>query len=251
VSRIRLAAPALAALVALLLASCTTEPTAPAPSAPASTAGVTRTSAAPATASPSVSEVPEPTTTNTLPPPPEPTAPAPSTAGKLNAAALPVPKGWKKAKLKGSSEEGFQGNGTWVHARDARYAAQDAITLGCAQVTRDDYPDPVSALEGNYAGPGAEPGVGLVLDFRQPDAAAQYFDRYRQQVTACTTTDDPLRTRILTSGPGLVDRRTYPDSQWTEVAKQTGTKLTLIILSDPKGRISAAAANRILAQIGG
>jgi hypothetical protein len=251
VSRVRLAAPTVAGLAALLLASCTAEPSAPVPSAPAATPSVTTTSTAPATAAPSASEIREPTTTNTLPPPPAPTAPAPSTAGQLNATTLPVPKGWKKARLKGSDEEGFRGNGSWVHARDARYAAQDAITLGCAEITRDDYPDPVSALEGNYTGPGAEPGVGLVLDFRQPDAAARYLDRYREQVTACTTTDDPLRARILSAGPGLVDRRIYPDSRWTEVAKQTGTRVTLIILSDPKARITAAAANRILAQIGG
>ena len=73
------------------------------------------------------------------------------TAGSLTAESLPIPDGGgETAVLEGSDEEGFEGNGTWVHARDPRYAAQDVITLGCATVTRDDYTDPVAALEGNY-----------------------------------------------------------------------------------------------------
>ena len=60
----------------------------------------------------------EPTTTNTLPPPPPPSGPAPSTAGSLSARSLPVPAGWQTAVLDGGDEEGLQGNGTWVHARD-------------------------------------------------------------------------------------------------------------------------------------
>ena len=233
----------------LLVTSCTAEPT-PTPSPPPAPATPPPTLASPS-GSATPSEIPEPTTTNTLPPPPAPTAPAPSTAGALNATTLPVPRGWRKANLKGGNEEGFRGNGTWVHARDARYAAQDAITIGCSQVTRDDYADPKSALEGDYQGPRSAPGVGLVLDFGDQAKAAAYFDLYRRQVQACTTTNDPLRTTIIASKTGLVDRRTYPDSQWTEVARQTGARVTLIILSDPKRKISAAAAGKILDQIGG
>ena len=66
--------------------------------------------------------------------------------------------------LNGSDEEGFEGNGTWVHARDPRYAAQDVITLGCATVTRDDYTDPDAALEGNYHNRSGDRGIGLVLE---------------------------------------------------------------------------------------
>jgi hypothetical protein len=31
----------------------------------------------------------------------------------------------------------------------------------------------------------------------------------------------------------LVDRRTYPDSKWTEIAERNGRWITLIILTDP------------------
>ncbi len=237
---------ALALLGCLLLTACTNDPPPtppPSPSAPPTPAVAT-------SASPTESEIPEPTTTNTLPPPPAPTAPAPSTAGRLSAGSLPVPAGWRKATLKGSDEEGFRGNGTWVHARDPRYAAQDVITIGCAAVTRDDYADPKAALEGNYAKGASASGVGLVLDFGDPSPARAFFDLYRQQVRACRSTDDPLRTKILTEEGGLVDQRTYPDSDWTEVAKQTGNTVTLIILSDPGHRVTRTAAERILEQIG-
>ena len=230
-----------------LLGACSTEPDpetpAPAPS------GSVAASASPAarSAAPTISE---PTTTNTLPPPPHPTSPAPSTAGSLTERSLPVPAGWRKATLKGSDEEGFEGNGTWVHARDPRYAAQDVITIGCAAVTRDDYTDPEAALEGNYVKGTSTPGVGLVLDFGEPAAARGFFDLYRQQVRACRNADGPLRTKVLTEDGGLIDQRTYSDSTWTEVAKQTGNTVTLIILSDPGHRITRAAAERILGQIG-
>ena len=136
----------------------------------------------------------EPTTTNTLPPPPAPTGPAASTAGELTAQSLPVPKGWRTVALDGGEEEGFEGNGTWVHDRDPRYAASDVIGVGCAPVTRDDYTDPVAALEGNYEGQGRRPGVGLAMQFADADAATRYFTLYRAQVQACIASDGPVQT---------------------------------------------------------
>ncbi len=210
-------------------------PASPAPGSPAPASGT----AAPA----------EPTTTNTLPPPPPPTAPAPSTAGRLDQRSLPVPAGWRTVALKGGEEEGFEGNGTWVHARDPRYAALDVIAVGCADVTRDDYRDPTAALEGNYENRSGAPGVGLVLQFGAEADATSYFALYGRQVQACTTVDRPVRTRIVTTDGGLIDRRTYPDSEWTEIGKQVGDRVTLVILSDAGHRISPQAARKVLAQI--
>jgi len=161
-----------------------------------------------------------------------------------------VPTGWRTIARTGGDEEGYRGNGTWVHARDPRYAAQDAITVGCREITRDDYTDPTAALEGNYEDAAGEPGVGLLLDFADARTAARWFELYRLQVEACTTADDPVRTTIIPTATGLVDRRSYPDGTWLEVAKQSGTAVTLVILSDPGRRISARAADRLLAQIG-
>ncbi|MCW2811419.1 MAG: hypothetical protein JWP61_1877, partial [Friedmanniella sp.] len=172
-----------------------------------------------------------------------------STAGPLAAGDLPVPSGWRRVSLPGGDEQGYQGNGTWVHARDARYAAQDAITIGCAPVTRDDYPDPVAALEGNFRR-GSAPGVGLVLQFARAADASAYFERYRAQVQACQGLTDPVRTTILPSATGLIDRRVYPDGRWTEVAGLDGARLTLVILSEDPAPVSAADARRLLARLG-
>jgi hypothetical protein len=206
------------------------------------------------TAVPSLGRTPtptivEPTTTNTLPPPAEPTKPAPTRAGPLTAASLPIPRGWRTVVRAGGPEEGYKGNGTWVHGRDPRYAALDVISIGCAAVTRDDYRDPIHALEGTYRNADGGAGVGLVLQFSGPDAASSFFDLYRGQVAACENIDDPVRTTIVPSHAGLIDRRRYPDGDWTEVAKINGERLTMIILSDPRHEISTGAAEQLLAQI--
>jgi hypothetical protein len=193
--------------------------------------------------------VAEPTTTNTLPPPAEPTKPAPTRAGPLTAASLPIPRGWRPVVRAGGPEEGYKGNGTWVHGRDPRYAALDVISIGCAAVTRDDYRDPIHALEGTYRNAAGDGGIGLVLQFSGSDAAARFFDLYRGQVAACENTDDPVRTTMVPSQAGLIDRRRYPDGDWTEVAKISGERLTMIILSDTGHKISAGAAEKLLAQI--
>ncbi|WP_375430460.1 hypothetical protein [uncultured Friedmanniella sp.] len=250
--RARLTRATAVALAALTFSACSARsPSAPAPTlAPTPTATASSTGPTPA----SSVEPAEPTTTNTLPPPPAPTAPAPSTAGDLRAAALPVPAGWRTVAKEGGDEEGFRGNGTWVHARDARYAAQDVITIGCADVTRDDYPDPVAALEGSYVDRDGNPGVGLALEFTDAEAASRYWSRYTDQVRACTPLADPVHIELVPlSGAGadeLVDRRTYPDSEWTEVAKQSGTRVTLVILTDAGHRITAAKARTLLTALG-
>jgi hypothetical protein len=155
------------------------------------------------------------------------------------------------AVLDGGDEGGFRGNGTWVHARDPRYAAQDVIAIGCAAVTRDDYTDPIAALEGNYQNRSGASGIGLALEFNDDQAASRYFDLYRSQVQACTGRDQPVHTTIVSGVSGLVDRRTYPDSEWTEIVERDGPRITLIILSDTRHAISKASARRILDQIHG
>lgn len=158
-----------------------------------------------------------------------------------------MPAGWKTVALEGGEEEGYEGNGTWIHQRDPRYAAQDVITMGCAEVTRNDYTDPVAALEGNYQHQSGEPGVGLVLQFGTVSAARTYYAAYVRQVSQCTATDGPVLTKIIPSPTGLIDRRTYPDGKWTEMAALRGSRMTLIILADPAHSITTASAERVLA----
>jgi hypothetical protein len=237
----------LALWVGLIAAGCSGPP----PSVPTATVSPQPSvvsSPSPTTA-PSRTTPAEPTSTNTLPPPPPPTGPAPSSAAGLTAASLPVPAGWRTVALAGSEEEGFEGNGTWVHARDPRYAAYDVVGVGCRPVTRDDYTDPVAALEGNYESRAGAPGIGLVLEFGDVADANRFFELYRQQVRACIGAAGSVRTTIVSETDGLVDRRTYPDSEWTEITRQSGSRITLIILTDPGHRISRAAAQAILDQI--
>ena len=224
----------------LVITGCTADPRSPAPSPSV-------TSPAPSTSS---VEAPEPTTTNTLPPPPVETKAPAQTAGPLNAGSLPVPDGWRTAVLDDSEENGTKGNGSWVHARDPRYAAQDVITIGCAEVTRDDYTDPTAALEGNYVDAAGGAGIGLVLDFGAAAAATRYLELYRTQVQACVTPGGPVQTTIVGEpGGGLIDRRVDSDTSWLEVVKQTGTRVTLVILGDPGGDISAAEAQELFDRI--
>jgi hypothetical protein len=235
------------------------KPTAPAPgsnppsatsAAPSRSASDSPSGGASGSVSPSVP--PEPTTTNTLPPPPEPTAPAPRTSGPLTAKDLPVPAGWRGVVRKGGAEQGYQGNGTWVHGRDPRYAAQDAITIGCASITRDDYPDPTAALEGTYGRKGATdtPGIGLALQFRSATDARTYYRQYVAQVRACTDPNGQVTATVVPSNLGLIDRRTYDGStDWTEVAALHGARATFVILTDPGHRISRDQAEAILRAI--
>jgi hypothetical protein len=58
-----------------------------------------------------------------------------------------------------------------------------------------------------------------------------------------------VRTTMISGVDGLADHRRYDDGQWTEVGRQTGERVILVILSDPHGKIDRAAANAILDQI--
>ena len=225
-------------------------PTATSPGTSASAAGSPST-----TGSPEPSLPPEPTTTNTLPPPPEPTGPAPKTAGALTAKDLPVPVGWRKVVREGGAEQGYRGNGTWVHGRDPRYAAQDTITVGCATITRDDYPDPTAALEGTYGKRGAtdsRPGIGLIMQFESADDAAAYFTQYVKQVQACDDPDAQTYAKIISTDQdrALIDQRTYDGStDWTEIAAVQGNRATFIILTDPGHKIDNDQADAVLTKI--
>lgn len=250
---------ALAALLAAVLAAGCSVPDPPSPApgpAPASTPAATIPSAGPGSSVTSAAPA-EPTTTNTLPAPPRPTGPAPTTAGPLTAAALPVPTGWRTVEPPGNEELGQAGNGSWVQAADPRYAALGAVSIGCAQVTRDDYPDPTAALQGGYANRAGDPGVGLALEFASAADASAYWSVYLRGVHACAGGRDGIsisrvREPAVPGGRGLVDRRTdetQEPTDWTEVGVVRGARVLLVDLGDPGHRITDAAADALLARI--
>ena len=164
-----------------------------------------------------------------------------------------MPKGWRTVARKGGGEQDYVGNGSWTHARDPRYAAQDVITIGCAPITRDDYTDPIAALEGTYGHKGAinsQPGIGELLQFKTAADAAGYYQHYLDQVRACNDPNGQVYAKIIESDHGLIDQRVYDGStDWTEIGKLTGTRLTLIILTDPGHTITKAAAEAVLTKI--
>jgi hypothetical protein len=163
-----------------------------------------------------------------------------------------VPTGWRTVARKGSSEEGYQGNGTWVHARDPRYAAHDVVTLGCTEVTRDDYPDPVAALEGTYKTKKGGAGVGLVLQFSNQQRARTFFEVYLKQIRACNQPNGPVLIKVIPSSAGLIDQRTDPvdpTNDWTEVGLMKDQRVTLVVLTDQGHKRSRTQSERLLSQI--
>ena len=66
---------------------------------------------------------------------------------------------------------------------------------------------------------------------------------------ACTTSDGPVRTSLIPGVDGLADHRTYDDGEWTEIGRQTGNRVVLVILADPGHTISRASVQAVLDQI--
>ncbi|WP_143028245.1 hypothetical protein [Tessaracoccus flavus] len=254
-SSVRRVVSAAALALAGVLAGCAgSDPTAPAPSVGMSASEAAPTPSAPTdppTTEPSPSRAPSPTQTapappptapNSLPPndraptapPPVPTAPAPSTAGGLSEADLTVPDGWEPTARPGSPEEGYLGNGTWVHATSPEHSAYAAIALGCTDVGA--YPTPVAALEGTIVGPDGQPGVGLALEFGSQDDAAAYFAEWTRQAEACVGT---VTEKVSLDDETWVGRRLL-DTVWSEAVALSGTSVRLLILDDPDADVAAA-----------
>ena len=58
-----------------------------------------------------------------------------------------------------------------------------------------------------------------------------------------------MRTTLIPVVDGLADHRTYDDGEWTEIGRQTGNRVVLVILADPGHTINRAAAQAVLDQI--
>ncbi len=164
-------------------------------------------------------------------PPPAPTAPAPSTAGNLTADDIPLPEGWQPTARPGSTEEGYLGNGTWVHATSPQHSALGAITLGCAEP--GPYPQPVAALEGTLVDGAGSPGVGLALEFATPDDARGFFDEWVTQAKACAGT---ATTPVSLDDDTWLGRRNL-GTVWSEAVGVRGVRVILLIVDSPDARL--------------
>ena len=166
-----------------------------------------------------------PNTAATLPPPTQDPNPA-ATSGPLHLNSQPRPPGWTPTAAHAP---------TATRAREPRYAAWEAMMVGCAEVDRRTWTDPAHALEIAVTQQG-RPGVGLVMQFSSGQAALTYHSAFQKQLLACPARPGaqvPGVTRIA-SGTGLwVGRRLLPDgSVWAEIASVNGATVRLWILQD-------------------
>lgn len=253
----RLGAIALVAVAGCAPAAAPTAPPTPSATSVAAPSPVTPSASAPSTVTPASPSAPPPhsapaasatpneeATVGPVPtesaapaplePPPAPTAPAPSTAGGLSEADVPVIDGWQPTAKPGSPEEGYLGNGTWVHATSAAHSGRAAIALGCAEL--GPYPDPVAALEGTLSDEAGRAGIGLTLEFASPTDAGAYFGEWRRQAEACAgTMTEPLQATATT----WLGRR-HLETTWSEAVSVHGRTVRLLIVDDPDADLTGA-----------
>ncbi|WP_353080931.1 hypothetical protein [Tessaracoccus lapidicaptus] len=209
----------------------------PADDAPSGSSSATATrTTAPATSRPAATLSPSPgpsagpaSEPPAAPPdaPPVPTAPAPSTAGGLTESDIAVPDGWSPTARPGSLDDGFLGNGTWVHATSPAHSAFAAISLGCTDLRS--YPQPAAALEGTLTKADGAAGVGLALEFADAAEAQAYFAEWVRQAEACLGT---VTQRLALTPDTWVGRRNL-DTVWSETVGVRGTRVSLLIVDDP------------------
>lgn len=229
------------AAATVLLAGCAAAPNSLPATTTAATPTVTtsETTAPEPTATPTAVQV-RPTPSSTMvaappqQPPPAPTAPAPSTAGGLGATDVAQADGWEPIARAGSPDEGFMGNGTWVHATSAEHSAFAAISLGCTEL--GPYPMPVAALEGNLTDGGGRPGVGLTLEFSSAEDAQAYFAEWLRQAEACLGT---ATQKLTASADTWVGRRILATT-WSETAGVRDDTVRFLIVESPDADLSGA-----------
>ncbi len=154
-----------------------------------------------------------------------PASPAATTAGELDRTSLPQPDGWDRVALDGSPDEGFTGNGTWLHAVDPARKGSDVLAIGCAATTTD-APAPIAALEGNLSSEG-RPGVSIAMQFASDGAAQEYFAVWQSQMRACIGTSV---TELETSDDTWWGHWDVDGSLWSEAAGQRGDTVKLTLL---------------------
>lgn len=167
-------------------------------------------------------------------PPPPPTEPAATTAGGLSPYDVGTADGWEPVAKPGSAEEGFMGNGTWVHATSAEHSAFAAIALGCTDL--GPYPLPMAALEGNLADDDGNPGVGLTLEFSSRSEAETYFAEWLRQAEACVGSFTEKLTSTSETWVGL----RHLDTTWSETAGLRGNTVRFLIVQAPDADLSNA-----------
>ncbi len=207
---------------------------------------------------PSQRAVPSPSPTTTTEPAVPPVAPELSvpatTAGDLDSKSVPGPldlgRGWSRYVDPGAPEEGYVGNGSWVRARGTDEVVQAVVPLGCSGLTTPPaLPVPEHALEATYRGPGDAPGVALVLDYDDPDRAADFVAGMGRVARSCPAPAGPVPSDgplVASIEPARVDASTVlqrrrefgagaTDWTWSEAVVRRGARVGLLIVATDAG----------------
>lgn len=162
---------------------------------------------------------------------------------------MPVPPRWNKVARPGGADEGFIGNGTWVHDRPPVNAAYEILAVGCKPVEVDAYAPPKAALAGTLAGSADQPGNTIALEFAEAAAARTWYEQLMGQLQACTAPGSSPKVNLARRGDQFFGTRDYGAGQvWTEFGKVSNTKVVLFILADPA--YAPADAEATLAKAG-
>ncbi len=233
-----------AAFAVVVLAGCApSEAPAPSPSPTATSATPADTPAPTPSTEPTSPSLSPTATAEPVPDPQLPTGPADTSTGGLDESVLPVPEGWERVAKEGSADEGFFGNGTWVHAVDPVLRGAGTLAVGCDDAS----PDlagmvPTAVLEGTLEREGA-PGIVLAMEFADEDAAARYFEEYKRQVGLCEGT---VVEQVGETPQTWFGRRDLGQT-WSEAAALNGDRATFIILqSDIDDHLLEGISNALL-----
>lgn len=237
---------AIATLVAT--SACGVEPTVTPTAVAPHTADASHTASA---SHPAAADTPAGATTE----PPLPPRPA-TTSGRLTMANLPpasrIGPGFQSYAEPDNPEEGIVSNGSAVHVRDPRLAADGIVPLGCPGLEAlPRLPVPTHALEETYRTPQGLAAVALTLEYGSVSQAARLVDGLGVMLAACTP---PTSTAQL-STPRLVAEVRRPDAvsvfdtrrevgpdaastQWDETVVRVGKRVSLVIVErSPKAPV--------------
>lgn len=156
---------------------------------------------------------------------------------ELSKELLPQPAAlgsqWRYRVDAGSSEGGYQGNGTPAMARDPQEVVAALTPLGCKPVQ---LPVPTSALEVTYGDAKGTPAVGLLLEFADDDVATSFFDRRADVMRDCAAaTSSQADVDVLRDEPAsfisVRNEHVGETPIWTEGVQQTGGRVLFVAVA--------------------
>lgn len=167
--------------------------------------------------------------------------PAKRRSGSLTAKVMPKASvfglGWHRDNAAGGAEQGFEGNGSFVHARDPHHASYELLPIGCTNPPPDDLalPMPAAALVGAYRR-GPEQAWAIALGFASEADATGWVRGFVEVETDCgrdltamtaTRVDRPLDAEATI----FENTRWNSGQPWSQTLTRNGS--TVLFLGSP------------------